>query len=59
MNKIFKLTLLFYLIINLINSSFSKENFFDEGLKLYKDKKYEDARFMFERSIVFLSLIHI
>ena len=53
MNKIYKLTLFFYLIINLINSSFSKENFFDEGLKLYKDKKYEDARFMFERSIVF------
>ena len=53
MNKIFKLTLFFYLIINFINSSFSKENFFDEGLKLYKDKKYEDARFMFERSIVF------
>ena len=53
MNKIFKLTLFFYLIINLINSSLSKENFFDEGLKLYKDKKYEDARFMFERSIVF------
>ncbi len=53
MNKIFKLTLIFYLIINFINSSFSKENFFDEGLKLYKDKKYEDARFMFERSIVF------
>ena len=53
MNKIFKLTLFFYLITNLINSSFSKENFFDKGLKLYKDKKYEDARFMFERSIVF------
>ena len=53
MNKIFKLALFFYLIINLTNSSFSKESFFDEGLKLYKDKKYEDARFMFERSIVF------
>ena len=53
MSKIFKLTLFFYLITNLINSSFSKENFFDKGLKLYKDKKYEDARFMFERSIVF------
>ena len=53
MNKIFKLTLFFYLIINFINLSFSKENFFDEGLKLYKDKKYEDARFMFERSITF------
>ncbi len=53
MNKILKLTLFFYLIINLINSSFSNGNFFDEGLKLYKDKKYEDARFMFERGIVF------
>ena len=53
MNKIFKITLFFYLIINFINSSFSKEKFFDEGLKLYKNKKYEDARFMFERSIVF------
>ena len=53
MNRIFKLTLFFYLMINLINSSLSIENFFDEGLKLYKDKKYEDARFMFERSIVF------
>ena len=53
MNKIFKLTLFFYLIINFINSSFSKENFFDEGLKLFNDKKYENARFMFERNIVF------
>ena len=53
MNKIFKLTLFFYLIFNLSNLSFSKENFFDEGLKLYNDKKYEAARFMFERSIVF------
>ena len=34
------------------------ENFFNKGLKLFKDKKYEDARFMFERGIV-LSLIHI
>ena len=53
MNKIFKLTLFFYLIINFINSSFSKENFFNEALKLYNDKKYENARFMFERNIVF------
>ena len=29
------------------------ENFFNKGLKLFKDKKYEDAKFMFERSIVF------
>ena len=31
----------------------SSENFFDEAIKLYQDKKYEDARFLFERNIVF------
>ena len=53
MYKKLNLILFFYLAINLANFSFSKENFFDRGLKLYNDKKYEDARFMFERSIVF------
>ena len=53
MYKKFKLILFFYLVINLTNFSLSKENFFDRGLKLYNDKKYEDARFMFEKSIVF------
>ena len=53
MNKIFKFTLIIYLVINALNFSFGNENFFDKGLKLYKDKKYKDARFMFERSIVF------
>tara|TARA_B100001057_G_C22818232_1_gene938340 strand:+ start:218 stop:655 length:438 start_codon:yes stop_codon:yes gene_type:complete len=53
MSKIFRLTLFFFLAINLFNLSLGSENFFDEGLKLYKNKKYEDARFMFERSIVF------
>ena len=53
MNKIFKFTLQFYLVINILNFSFGNENFFNKGLELYKDKKYEDARFMFEKSIVF------
>ena len=53
MNKKFKLILFFYLISNLFNISVGNENFFNKGLELYKDKKYEDARFMFERSIVF------
>ena len=51
--KIFKLTLLFYLLINMFNISISNEKFFDKALKLYENKKYEDARFMFERNIVF------
>ena len=37
----------------MLNISLSDENFFQEGLKLYNKKKYEDARFMFEKSIVF------
>ena len=53
MKNIFKFTLLFYLAINLSNFSIGEENFFDKGLKLYKNKKYDDAKFMFERSIVF------
>ena len=53
MNKIYKLTFFLFLVINIFNSSFGEENFFNKGKKLYNDKKYEDARFMFERSIVF------
>ena len=53
MNKIFKFTVLFYLLINIFNISISNEKFFNEALELYENKKYEDARFMFERNIVF------
>ena len=53
MNKLFKITSFFWLIINFSNIAIGNENFFNEGLKLYNEKKYEEARFMFERSIVF------
>ena len=52
MNKIFKLIILIYLTL-ISNLAFSKENFFDEALKKYQDKEYDDARFMLERNIVF------
>tara|TARA_B100000035_G_scaffold49856_1_gene38459 strand:+ start:2272 stop:2703 length:432 start_codon:yes stop_codon:yes gene_type:complete len=51
MNK--KITLILLLIVSTISTSNGSENFFDEGLKLYENKKYDDAKFMFERSIVF------
>ena len=53
MKKIFKITILFYLLINFFNFSLSDENFFNKGLELYNKEKFDDARFMFERSIVF------
>ena len=53
MNKIFKKISIFCLLIFFLTQANSKENFFDEALKMYQSKKYEDARFMFERNIVF------
>ena len=53
MNKFFKLITLIYLSIFSTNLALSSENFFDEAIKLYQDKKYDDARFLFERNIVF------
>ena len=53
MNKIFNNTIILYLLINFFNIAVCKENFFDKGLELYNNKNYKDAKFMFERSIVF------
>ena len=53
MNKILKLISLIVLIVSIHSNSFSKENFFEEAIKLFEKEKFEDARFLFERNIVF------
>ena len=53
MSKFLKLIGLILLTVSFNSTSFSKENFFNEALKLFKKEKYEDARFLFERNIVF------
>jgi len=53
MMKKLKQILFLYLIINIFNISNSNENFFNKGLNLFENKKYDDAKFMFERGIVF------
>ena len=53
MNKILKFLIFVYIIINFSNVSHGNQSFFNKGLELFKNKNYEDARFMFERSIVF------
>ena len=53
MNKFLKLIGLILLTASFNSTSFGKENFFNEALKLFKKEKYEDARFLFERNIVF------
>ena len=53
MKKKLKIIALLYFLINIFSFSLSEENFFNKGLELYNKEKFEDARFMFERSIVF------
>ena len=53
MKTIIKFILFFYFVISTFTVANGSEKFFDKGLKLFNDKKYEDAKFMFERSIVF------
>ena len=53
MSKIFRLIFIIILFFSFNTQIFSKENFFDKALKLYEKEKFEDARFLFERNIVF------
>ena len=53
MSKILKLIFISTIFFLFHTQTFSKENFFNKALKLYEKEKYEDARFLFERSIVF------
>ena len=53
MSKIVKLVLIGVLFFSVNTKTFGKENFFNKAKKLYQKEKYEDARFLFERNIVF------
>ena len=53
MNKISKLIIVICFALISSNLAFSKENFFDEAVKMYQSEKYEEAKFLLERNIVF------
>ena len=53
MIKLIKISIITFYLISFSNASLSMENFFNEGVKKFEDKKYEDAKFLLERSIVF------
>ena len=53
MIKIIKLLSIFCIIVNLISSALAENSFFEEGKIRYNEKKYEEAKFLFQRSIVF------
>ena len=53
MNKRLKIIIIFLMVLNIFSQANSNENFFEKGLELYNNKKFDDAKFMFERNIVF------
>ena len=44
---------LFVLLIYTHNATYAKNLYFEEGKKLFDDKKYKDSKFYFEKDIVF------
>ena len=50
---ILKILKIFFFVIILSNNLLANTQFFQEGLNLYKNKKYEEAKFKFEQDIVF------
>ena len=48
--KIFKIVFIVFFMPNIL---MAKTQYFQEGIKLYKDKKFEEAKFKFEQEIVF------
>ena len=53
MYRIIKILFSILIVITTSTVAFSKENFFDEALKKYQNEKYEEAKFIFERNIVY------
>ena len=53
MNKIFKIITSVWIVFFFFTNAHSKENFFDKALKNFQSEKYDEARFLFERNIVF------
>jgi DNA-binding SARP family transcriptional activator len=52
MKKI-KLILTIFILLNFQNLLQAENNFFEEGKKRYIEKKYEESKFLLQRSIVF------
>ena len=53
MIKINKLLLTFFITLCLTNSGIAESSFFNDGKIKYDEKKYEESKFLFQRSIVF------
>tara|TARA_B100000795_G_scaffold263741_1_gene243300 strand:+ start:766 stop:1203 length:438 start_codon:yes stop_codon:yes gene_type:complete len=53
MFKSIKIILIFFITLNFSNSILADEKFFEKGKQKYKEKKYDDSKFLLQQSIVF------
>ena len=53
MNRFYKILFFLVFLFSFSNIALTKENLFNKGVKLFEAKKYNDAKFLLERSIVF------
>ena len=53
MFKSIKIILIFLIKLNFSNSILADEKFFEKGKQKYKEKKYDDSKFLLQQSIVF------
>jgi hypothetical protein len=53
MKKKLRFLLVIFVFLNFTNIVIAESNFFNEGEKKYKEKKFEDSKFLFQRNIVF------
>tara|TARA_B100000497_G_scaffold22530_1_gene26439 strand:+ start:788 stop:1225 length:438 start_codon:yes stop_codon:yes gene_type:complete len=53
MKKINKLIILLFMLLNIGGNSLADDSFFEKGKNKYDEKKYEESKFLFQRSIVF------
>ena len=53
MKKVIKLILVFSIALSLINFARANDGFFEEAKKKFDLKKYDESKFLFQKSIVF------
>ena len=53
MSKIIKTLLATFTLSILVNFSYADDNYYDQALKKFDKKDYDEAKFLFERNIVF------
>ena len=59
MTRITIYSFIFLSVLFVNTNAISKSNYFDQGEKLFKEEKFSESKFKFEKDIVYNTLFHI